>query len=100
LTYGSWPDGSLDHRNGCRYDNRIENLRLCDDASNQWNSKPRGGRKFKGVTMLRNGKYQAVCGKSYLGLFESAEAAALAYDEVAAKRYGEFARLNFTEVAA
>lgn len=34
---GSWPSKHLDHINGQKTDNRIENLRECSDAQNQQN---------------------------------------------------------------
>ena len=37
LTYGEWPNGQIDHINGIRNDNRIENLRVVDDAENRKN---------------------------------------------------------------
>lgn len=41
------------------------------------------------------GKYQATCGGIYLGLYDTPEAAAMAYDAAAVERFGEFARPNF-----
>lgn len=38
LVYGEWPAGSLDHINGQRNDNRLCNLRLADNATNQFNA--------------------------------------------------------------
>ena len=37
LVYGVWPSGSLDHINGCRSDNRIDNLRLATTSQNNCN---------------------------------------------------------------
>jgi hypothetical protein len=37
LIQGSWPDGSIDHINGIRSDNRVENLRDVSRAVNQQN---------------------------------------------------------------
>lgn len=42
------------------------------------------------------GKWQCHIQKDYLGLFDSEETAARAYNEEAKKRFGEFARLNLT----
>lgn len=41
LYYGDWPTGKLDHLNGDRTDNRIENLRIATDLENQRNLKRR-----------------------------------------------------------
>ena len=92
---------TVDHINGDRLDNRRANLRLCDRAQSTWNRGPRGGRKFKGVTMLPSGRWQSYitargC-QQYLGLFNTAEEAAAAYDDAARRLHGEFARLNFPE---
>lgn len=41
LHYGDWPKGELDHLNGDRFDNRIENLRDCNKSQNMRNQKLR-----------------------------------------------------------
>jgi hypothetical protein len=39
--HGVWPSGEIDHLNGVRTDNRIENLRDCDKSTNMRNQKLR-----------------------------------------------------------
>jgi hypothetical protein len=39
IHHGSWPDGFIDHINGDRADNRIENLRVVSRAGNNRNRK-------------------------------------------------------------
>lgn len=93
----------LDHINGDRLDNRIENLRECTPAQNQYNSVRKRNNKsgFKGVVEHKRctlKKWQAritVSGeKLSLGYFATPEKASQAY-AVAARRYaGEFAHPN------
>lgn len=96
----------IDHVNGNRSDNRIENLREADNAQNMRNSKIRVDNKtgFRGVTRRKHKSkinYRAkirldgklVC----LGTFVTKEEAARAYDEMARKHYREFARPNFSD---
>ena len=94
------PNGMLcDHVNGNGLDNRRVNLRLATPKQNTMN---RGANRnhigFKGVTHIKPGKFQAqikVDGKFiYLGLFDNARSAAIAYNIAAEKYHGEFARLN------
>lgn len=94
----------VDHINGNRLDNRKANLRICTHAQNQRNKIARQydgkGHSFKGVTFLRKeGRWRArltVNKKSYCGgVHKTPEQAARAYDELAKKYHGEFARLNF-----
>jgi hypothetical protein len=37
--YGEWPPGDIDHINGNRADNRVDNLRVVDDAINSKNQR-------------------------------------------------------------
>jgi RNA polymerase sigma factor (sigma-70 family) len=65
---------------------------------------PKSGKKrFRGVTATHGGRFQAritVDGQAMrLGSYETAEAAARAYDEVALKHRGADAKLNFPELA-
>lgn len=93
-------DGVLvDHRNHDRSDNRGSNLRLCDAAGNAQNARIRQGRKFKGVDYVKRDKLWRArisfqCKTIMLGYFATAEAAAAAYDIMAARLHGDFAFTN------
>jgi hypothetical protein len=91
----------VDHINGDSLDNRRRNLRICTASQNSCNMRTPSHNKsgYKGVHYSRCAKkWQAglrVNGKTkYLGLYENATDAAIAYNEAATKYYGEFARLN------
>jgi hypothetical protein len=96
------PDGILvDHKNHNGLDNRKRNLRFCTIAQNAQN-KRKMRRKcmsaYKGVSW-NDGKWVAHIGarrtRAYLGRFVNEIDAALAYDEAARQRFGEFALVNF-----
>jgi len=79
---GEWPS-LVDHINGDRSDNRIENLRALSFADNSANTnKNSGSVPYRGVSK-RGDRYRAfiqVRGKrEFLGYFNTAEEASLAY---------------------
>lgn len=90
----------VDHVNGDTLDNRIENLRLATKLQNNVNSKKRKNSKtlYKGVTIRPSGRFGCYInnkGKSVcLGTFDTQEEAGLAYNKMAKKLFGEFAKLN------
>jgi len=99
--HGSMPKNFIDHRNGVRDDDRIENLREATKNENARNS------KSKHQTLGRmKGAYQDKTNLSrrwfssirvyrkqiYLGTFDSEAEAHAAYAAAAAKYHGEFAR--------
>lgn len=77
LVHKEWPNGHVDHINGNRADNRIENLRVVNNMENHHNMK-RHKKNSSGVTGVywskRAKKWQAyICvdGKQkYLGVFK------------------------------
>lgn len=102
------PSGMVtDHRNMNTLDNRRANLRVATYSQNRCNTPARADNKvgLKGVSLVRHsGRWRAVIGvdgrQMHLGVFDSPEEAARAYDAAASRLYGEFARLNFPAGAA
>ena len=87
LNYGYVPD-FLDHIDGDKLNNRVENLRPATNGLNQRNQMPRGKLKFKGVHKIKlssSVKYRSYAwqeGKQLqLGVFKTPEEAARAYDK-------------------
>ncbi|HIJ67680.1 MAG TPA: hypothetical protein HPP51_05280 [Planctomycetes bacterium] len=94
----------VDHKDHNGLNNRKNNLRLCTNAQNQYNSKPRKGgtSRHKGVYFDKShNKFRAVIyhkSKRYnLGDFVDQDAAARAYDKKARELFGQFAYLNFPD---
>lgn len=98
--------GSLwDHDNGDTLDNRRENIRPATPRESVGNTKKRKDNTsgYRGVAWhKRANKWVARINRDgltcHIGLFESAENAARAYDKAATEWFGvEFARLNFSD---
>lgn len=83
----------IDHRNGNKLDNRRSNLRICNGSENNANKPSRSKSGYKGVSLSGN-KWRANIDSDHIGSFNTKEAAAIAYNKAAAKRFGEFAFLN------
>ena len=97
---GSWPKEFIDHIDGNRLNNRIENLRNASRSDNNRNVALQRNNKsgYKGVSfMKRDSVWVAQIThdrKNYfLGRFKTPEEAYSAYCAAARKLHGEFARL-------
>ena len=96
---GEWPAGEVDHINGSRDDNRIENLRVVTFSQNQQNTGlPRNNTSgYRGVFFLPSKqRYRASIGyggkRVILGDFVTLSEAASAYEAARAKYHGVYAR--------
>jgi hypothetical protein len=96
---GCWPKSELDHRDGDRDNNRINNLREANASLNGANKgiPANNTSGAKGVRKRANNRWRASLehhGKFIsLGTYGSMEEASAAYFEGAQKIFGEFARV-------
>lgn len=86
IHHGCWPERQIDHINGCRADNRVENLRAATNAENQQNKAVHKSStsRFLGVSRVtRLGMWQAQIMLNrtarHLGYFTTEDEAAAAY---------------------
>lgn len=98
---GVWPSHWLDHINGDRTDNRIENLREVSAEQNSRNSRLRSDNTsgYKGVSFDKSSKKWVAriivnYRQNVLGYFENMEDAIAAYGRASTEHHGDFARLN------
>lgn len=100
------PKIKVDHINGDTLDNRRQNIRLATQSQNGMNrTRKQMNNKtgFRGVYLeKKRNKFRAeisINGKGkYVGIFNTAEEAAKAFDKAAKETYGEFCGiLNFPE---
>ncbi|MBN1124647.1 MAG: HNH endonuclease [Sedimentisphaerales bacterium] len=96
-------DRQVDHIDHDGLNNTRANLRLCTQAQNVYNMRPRlGTSKYKGVSFdKRHSRWRAQIQhqgvKFGLGYFSRETEAAKAYDQKARQLFGEFAYLNFPD---
>jgi hypothetical protein len=97
--YGEWPEGDIDHANGCPLDNRIDNLRIATNQQNQANRRRNHDKETpKGVRKLPGGKFQARISinkkQRAIGTFRTENEAQAAYMVASNEHYREFARAS------
>jgi hypothetical protein len=89
LANGYLPE-TVDHINGIRDDNRPENLRAATARQQQAN------RAATGFTVrtkrYAKPRYEVNCDHRYVGVFDTAEEAAIAYKRAKINSFGDFAR--------
>jgi hypothetical protein len=92
MHHGFMPE-EIDHINGDRGDNRIENLRAASCTQNRRNSVSKAGASgVKGVCWKRDkGKWRARVSGRHLGYFSSKECAEGAVVAARSEMHGEFA---------
>jgi len=107
------PEGvEVDHIDGNGLNNQRSNLRLCSSSENKWNGCKRNWNgkstlsKYKGVTSIRYKKKDGTVRirwvaqirhnwkPIYIGMYDTEEEAAEAYNEKAVELFNEFAKLN------
>ena len=88
----------VDHIDGDKLNNRIDNLRWATSAENRCSVEMRADNTsgYRGVSMLKNGRWRARiwvnCIEKYLGTFDTAEEASAAYERAVAEIRGDFYR--------
>lgn len=101
---GTWPVNDVDHVNGIRNDNRWVNLREATRAQNALNRRSNAGSSsgYVGVSWCAPNKKWRVQTtldgvKKHVGLFQTEEEAASAFDAIRANKNSEFVRKNLQE---
>jgi len=100
MYFGTLP-AALDHINGDRRDNRLTNLRPCNQHQNsgntglsRHNTSGVKGVSYNNRTHFWHAQIKINGKQTYLGRFTTKDEAALAYDIAAIRHFGPFARIN------
>lgn len=96
------PKIQIDHNDLNGLNCQKYNMRIATSSQNNANKKGRGKSKYRGVSFHKASRKWVATIKKYkkqihLGLFDSEDASAKAYDLKAKELHGEFANLNFPE---
>ena len=105
MYYGAFPLHTIDHINGIKDDNRIENMRDLTRSENQraYKTKPIGSSsQYRGVHYSSRDRVFIAAiklgeSKKYLGSFQDESSAARAYDRAAIEHGFDVQALNFPE---
>lgn len=98
--HGLWPANQLDHINGVRDDNRIANLRECDEQNNNRNrSISRNNKSGASGVHFQQNKWMVRIRtdrntRMFFGYFDDFELAELVAAEAREKYHGNFAKHN------
>lgn len=98
LKTGDWPDGEIDHIDGNRSNNRLENLRIATRAQNNRNRRSLESKRLpKGVSRNQRGdtyRVRIMVDRHLItvGNFKTWQLAADAYVEASKRHHGEFSR--------
>jgi len=97
---GDIPKGNVvDHINRNKLDNRLENLRICSQKQNSYNTSKRNN-KFKGVSKMKNGWCAKITKDGQTHIIKnipSEHEAAKIYDMMAEELFGQYAGKNFNQ---
>lgn len=104
IVTGRWPSHEVDHENRDKLDDRWNNLRASTRAQNGYNRRSKRANKhgFFGIGRQSKAPFRYYAQIAVLGKrlnkcgFKDAFSAAMAYDAMAKKHHGKFARLNFS----
>lgn len=98
------PEGlDVDHKDGNGLNCKKSNLRLCTHAENQHNyskTSRKTSSQYKGVHLSSRGWTSRIKNNGkiiHLGHFKSEREAAIAYDQAALEKFGEFSKFNFNQ---